>query len=136
MFRYLEALFFVLCVFSSDKFYPEVNILEILIIYIQEYSVLYILNIVQILIISDWYLKNIHLRIQNNLVDFYLFVTGSPSALVENTTNFYSPMKTQSKRSITLMLAIIGLTVVISIIIMMYMFTKLFEKCLVKNNTI
>lgn len=32
------------------------NILEILIIYIQEYSVLYILNIVQILIISDWYL--------------------------------------------------------------------------------
>lgn len=136
MFRYLEALFFVLCVFSSDKFYPEVNILEILIIYIQEYSVLYILNIVQILIISDWYLKNIHLRIQNNHVDFYLFVTGSPSALVENTTNFYSPMKTQSKRSITLMLAIIGLTVVISIIIMMYMFTRLFEKCLVKNNTI
>lgn len=136
MFRYLEALFFVLCVFSSDKFYPEVNILEILIIYIQEYSVLYILNIVQILIISDWYLKNINLRIQNNHVDFYLFVTGSPSAPVENTTNFYSPMKTQSKRSITLMLAIIGLTVVISIIIMMYMFTRLFEKCLVKNNTI
>lgn len=136
MFRYLEALFFVLCVFSSDKFYPEVNILEILIIYIQEYSVLYILNIVQILIISDWYLKNIHLRIQNNHVDFYLFVTGSPSAPEENTTNFYSPMKTQSKRSITLMLAIIGLTVVISIIIMMYMFTRLFEKCLVKNNTI
>lgn len=136
MFRYLEALFFVLCVFSSDKFYPEVNILEILIIYIQEYSVLYILNIVQILIISDWYLKRIHLRIQNNLVDFYLFVTGFPSAPVENTTNFYSPMKTQSKRSITLMLAIIGLTVVISIIIMMYMFTRLFEKCLVKNNTI
>lgn len=70
------------------------------------------------------------------MLTFYAFITGSSSATVENTTKFFSPKKTHSKRSTTLMLAIIGLTVVFSIIIMMYIFTGLLEKCLVDTNTI
>lgn len=70
------------------------------------------------------------------MLTFYAFITGSSSATVENTTKIFSPKKTHSKRSTTLMLAIIGLTVVFSIIIMMYIFTGLLEKCLVDTNTI
>lgn len=68
------------------------------------------------------------------MLTFYAFITGSSGVTVENTTNFLNPKKTQ--RSTTLMLAIIGLTVVFSIIIMMYIFTGLLEKCLVDTNTI
>lgn len=70
------------------------------------------------------------------MLTFYAFITGSSSATVENTTKIFSPKKTHSKRSTTLLLAIIGLTVVFSIIIMMYIFTGLLEKCLVDTNTI
>lgn len=68
------------------------------------------------------------------MLTFYAFITGSSGVTVENTTNFLNPKKTQ--RSTTLTLAIIGLTVVFSIIIMMYIFTGLLEKCLVDTNTI
>lgn len=68
------------------------------------------------------------------MLTFYAFITGSSGVTVENTTIFLNPKKTQ--RSTTLMLAIIGLTVVFSIIIMMYIFTGLLEKCLVDTNTI
>lgn len=68
------------------------------------------------------------------MLTFYALITGSSGVTVENTTNFLNPKKTQ--RSTTLMLAIIGLTVVFSIIIMMYIFTGLLEKCLVDTNTI
>lgn len=68
------------------------------------------------------------------MLTFYAFITGSSGVTVENTTNFFNLKKTQ--RSTTLMLAIIGLTVVFSIIIMMYSFTGLLEKCLVDTNTI
>lgn len=64
------------------------------------------------------------------MLTFHAFITGSSSATVENTTNFNSPMKTHSKRNITLILAIIGLTVVFSVIIMMYIFTGLLENAL------
>lgn len=68
------------------------------------------------------------------MLTFYAFIAGSSGVTVENTTNLFNPKKTQ--RSTTLMLAIIGLTVVFSIIIMMYIFTGLLEKCLVDTNTI
>lgn len=87
------------------------------------------LNKFQILILRDSYLKNLNYLNRNNHVDFFSFITGSFSATVENTTIFYYPKKTQSKMSFTLMLAIIGLTVVFLIVIMMYIFTGLFEKC-------
>lgn len=64
------------------------------------------------------------------MLTFHAFITGSSSATVENTTNFNSPMKTHSKRNTTLILAIIGLTVVFSVIIMMYIFTGLLENAL------
>lgn len=66
---------------------------------------------------------------------FFSFITGSFSATVENTTIYYYPKKTQSKMSSTLVLAIIGLTVVFLIVIMMYIFTGLFKNCFVNTNT-
>lgn len=57
-------------------------------------------------------------------------VESSSSATVENTTNFYYPAKTQSKRNTTLLLAVIGLTGVFLIVIMMYILTGLLENFL------
>lgn len=94
------------------------------------------LNIFQILIIQDSYFKKSQLTNLKQPCKFYSFITDSSSATVENTTDFYSPKKTQSKRNTTLVLATLGLTVVFLIMILMYIFTGLLEKCIVKTNTI
>lgn len=72
----------------------------------------------------------------NNHVEFNLFITGSSSATIENTTNVHTPKKTQSKRITTLTLAIIGVTVVFVILLMMYVYMRLLEKSNVNTNTI
>lgn len=85
----------------------EKNFLGILTIYIQEYSVLRMLNIFQnsLFNIDTW---PIIIYKYKQPCWFYAFTPGSSSVTVEITTNFHTPMKTQYKLITTLMLAKIG----------------------------
>lgn len=97
---------------------------------------MYMLNIFFNILHSILIPKRSQFTYFNNHVEFYLFITGSSSATIENTTNFHTPKKTQSKMITTLTLAIIGVTVVFVILIMMYVYMRLLEKSYVNTNTI